>query len=143
MNRRSFLLAGSAVVVAGCRSGSTGTRDTTTPSSRDGSPPSTQAATSDLASLKFSVDWLAGGDDGSGRLMGGTEVMWLASHEGRLYAAVGYWKSPLTPRFEGAQVLRKDSSAAPWVIDAAFPRRRSCQPAEGDHFQHHCRRSPP
>lgn len=71
----------------------------------------------------------AGCIDASGRLAGGSEVLHLVGHKGKLYAAIGYWMDPRNPWYGGtdlregwAQVLRLDAVDASWQVDAQFPR---------------------
>lgn len=71
----------------------------------------------------------AGCPDAAGSIAGGSEVLHLAPHAGRLYAAVGYWMDPRNPLYgamasEGAwaQVLRLDSAGAGWQVDFQTPR---------------------
>jgi hypothetical protein len=64
----------------------------------------------------------AGYIDSAGRYAGGSEIMHLASHKGKLYAANGYWKDshwevPEGEPKQSAQVLRLDSSAGAWEVD--------------------------
>jgi len=72
------------------------------------------------------VDWTqsydAGYRDGNGAYAGGSEIMHLAAHKGKLYAANGYWKdsrweSPPYPEKQSAQVLRLDSADGRWEVD--------------------------
>lgn len=67
--------------------------------------------------------------DDAGRLAGGSEVLHLVAHQGRLYAANGYWMDPRNPLYgtpaQGApwaQVLRLDSPEAHWQVDLEMPR---------------------
>jgi hypothetical protein len=71
----------------------------------------------------------AGCVDASGHLAAGSEVLHLAGHKGKLYAAIGYWMDPRNPWYGGAdlgagwaQVLRLDAPDAAWQVDAQFPR---------------------
>jgi hypothetical protein len=70
----------------------------------------------------FVPEFHPGTNDANGQLLGGTELMRLAAHEGKLSAGVGYFgQDPRKPHAPGAQVLRKDSAASGWVVDATFP----------------------
>jgi len=72
------------------------------------------------------VDWTqsydAGYTDGNGAYAGGSEIMHLAAHKGKLYAANGYWEDsrwenrPYADR-QSAQVLRLDSADGRWEVD--------------------------
>lgn len=71
--------------------------------------------------LAFDVSYVAGTRDSAGGVMGGTEIRNLVVHDGRLFAANGYWKD--TPRVggsSGAQILVLDAATAPWRIDHEF-----------------------
>lgn len=72
------------------------------------------------------VDWTqsydAGYTDRNGAYAGGSEIMHLAAHKGKLYAANGYWedsrwKKPAYAEKQSAQVLRLDSAAGRWEVD--------------------------
>jgi hypothetical protein len=59
--------------------------------------------------------------DSNGNYIGGTETSALAAHQGKLYAAIGFWKdTPGADPSNGAQVLVKDSATAAWRLDLAF-----------------------
>ncbi len=70
----------------------------------------------------FVPDFLPGTKDSKGNVLGGTELMRLTVHGGKLFAGVGYFGQDTSKRRSaGAQVLRKDSAASGWVVDATFP----------------------
>ena len=74
--------------------------------------------------LKFTFvpDFLPGTKDANGEVLGGTELMRLTAHDGKLFAGVGYFgQDPAKRSAPGAQVLRKDSASSGWVVDATFP----------------------
>lgn len=74
-----------------------------------------------LAQLEFRQDYQPGTRDARGRFMGGTEAMWLAGHDGKLFAAIGYGQDrPGSDPSPGAQVLRKDSPSGAWQEDHCF-----------------------
>ena len=70
----------------------------------------------------WSQSYDAGYLDCNGRYAGGSEIMHLTPHQGKLYAANAYWKDS---RWEGrpyasrqsAQVLRLDSADSRWLLD--------------------------
>jgi hypothetical protein len=75
---------------------------------------------------KIDPDWkwsyAAGYIDPAGRYAGGSEIMHLASHKGRLYAANGYWEDshwvvPDGDPKQSAQVLRLDSADGSWQVE--------------------------
>jgi outer membrane protein assembly factor BamB len=83
--------------------------------------PRNESATTPLARLVFTQDYFSGTRDANGQFMGGTEAMWLAGHDGRLFAAIGYGQDrPGTDPKPGAQVLRKDTPDVPWQVDYGF-----------------------
>ena len=94
-----------------------------------GPPPATPpvAASHAFADLRFRKDYFPGTRDARGAFLSGTETMRLLQHQGRLFASTGVWTD--TPYFEakgehpwtGPQILVKESPAAPWRVDAAFP----------------------
>jgi len=69
--------------------------------------------------IAYSADYLAGTRDSAGNFLGGTEIMNLVSHGGKLYAGVGYWmdlpylKNKENYPWTGAQILVKDSADSP------------------------------
>lgn len=77
------------------------------------------------ARLKMTRNYRAGGYDKGGNFMGGTELLSLVVHQGRLFAGNGYWnderwKGPSDDPFPGSQVLVKDSASSAWRQDVAF-----------------------
>lgn len=88
----------------------------------DAAVPRNESAVTPLARMVFAQDYFPGSKDAHGQFMGGTEAMWLAGHEGKLFAAIGYGQDrPGDGPKPGAQVLRKDAPDAPWVVDHEFP----------------------
>ena len=64
----------------------------------------------------------AGYADDNGAFAGGSEIMHLAAHKGKLYAANGYWldshwEIPPDAERQSAQVLRLDSTNGQWQVD--------------------------
>ena len=64
----------------------------------------------------------AGYNDDKGAWAGGSEIMHLARHKGKLYASNGYWVDarwviPPEGRKQSAQVLRLDAQGAKWQVD--------------------------
>lgn len=60
----------------------------------------------------------AGSLDASGRLVGGTEIIHLVTHKGRLYAGNGYWMDTVEKSKKSwSQVLFLDSPEESWKID--------------------------
>jgi len=61
--------------------------------------------------------------------MGGTELLHIVSHKGKLYAGAGYWLDPRNVLYGGtdpndfwAQILRLDGPDARWRVDLDMPR---------------------
>lgn len=80
------------------------------------------AATDAGARRDWTQSYDAGYVDGNGAYAGGSEIMHLVPHQGRLYAANGYWKDSRweTPPYaerQSAQVLRLDSADGRWEVD--------------------------
>ncbi|MEC9093961.1 MAG: NIPSNAP family protein, partial [Planctomycetota bacterium] len=76
--------------------------------------------------LEVSPDWIqsfdAGYIDSSGQFAGGSEIMHLVAHQGRVYAANGYWMDwhweiPPDHQRQSAQVLRLDKPGDRWQVD--------------------------
>jgi arylsulfatase A-like enzyme len=87
--------------------------------------PSAAGVSPTWAILKFTRDYSPGAYDANGRFLGGTELLSLVSHQGRLYAGVGYWNDVVfgagsSDPHPGPQVLVKESWNAPWEEDVAF-----------------------
>lgn len=60
----------------------------------------------------------AGTFDKNRNYMGGTELMFLTSHKGKLYAATSLWMDVIPLAFSnGAQVLVKESAGDAWKLD--------------------------
>jgi len=81
------------------------------------------ATTSVFPRIAYSADYLAGTRDSAGNFIGGTEIMNLALHGGKLYAGVGYWmdlpylKNKENYPWTGAQILVKDSADSSWRLE--------------------------
>ena len=87
----------------------------------ESSVPRNDSAATPLARLAFTQDYFPGTRDANGRFLGGTEALWLAGHEGKLFAAIGYAVDrPGDDPKPGAQIIRKDAPDAPWVVDHGF-----------------------
>jgi len=82
--------------------------------------PKPTAATG-TARVEWTQSYDAGYTDNKGAHAGGSEIMHLVPHKGKLYAANGYWmdsrwqKPPA--RQQSAQVLRLDSADGRWQVD--------------------------
>ena len=74
------------------------------------------------APAKWQQSYDAGYLDGEGQWAGGSEIMHLAAHKGKLYAANGYWLDarwviPPDGQKQSAQVLRLDQADGRWQVD--------------------------
>jgi hypothetical protein len=74
--------------------------------------------------LQIARDYTPGTYDTNGNFLGGTELMSLVSHKGRLYAGIGYWNDVFfgagtNDPYPGPQVLVKEAWNAPWKQDFA------------------------
>ena len=71
---------------------------------------------------RWTQSYDAGYLDQNGVYAGGSEIMHLVSHEGKLYASNGYWVDahwviPPDGQKQSAQILRLDSLRAKWQVD--------------------------
>jgi CubicO group peptidase (beta-lactamase class C family) len=96
----------------------------------DAAVPRNKSPSSPLTRLVFTQDYFPGTRDAHGQFMGGTEAMWLAGHEGKLFAAIGYGQDrPGNDPKPGAHILRKDAPDTPWQVDHGF--EPNCMRVEG------------
>ena len=70
----------------------------------------------------WNQSYSAGYTDEEGAFAGGSEIMHLISHKGKVYAANGYWMDsrwviPPDGQRQSAQVLRLDSADSSWQVD--------------------------
>jgi len=82
----------------------------------------TLAASGDGVRVDWARSYEAGYTDGNGAYAGGSEIMHLVPHKGKLYAANGYWKDSRWEnrpyaRKQSAQVLRLDTSDGRWQVE--------------------------
>ena len=75
-----------------------------------------------VARVGWTQSYDAGYTDANGAYAGGSEIMHLADHKGKLYAANGYWEDSrwadrTYEQRQSAQVLRLDSSDGRWQVD--------------------------
>jgi hypothetical protein len=83
--------------------------------------PRNDTAETPLARLIFTQDYFPGRKDSLGQFMGGTEAMWLAGHNGQLFAAIGYAADrPGDDPQPGAQIICKDSPDGNWRVEHSF-----------------------
>ncbi len=77
---------------------------------------------SDEDGAKWIQSYDAGYVDANGAYAGGSEIMHLVPHKGKLYAANGYWmdsrwEDPTYAERQSAQVLRLDAVDGSWQVD--------------------------
>lgn len=114
--RAALLSACGAAVLAAC--GGSSNSAPPPPSPAPGPPASGDSV---FDALSFTRDFTPGVIDSGGNYIGGTETSALVAHQGKLYAAMGFWKdTPGADPSNGAQVLVKDSVDAAWRLDLAF-----------------------
>ena len=75
-----------------------------------------------LAQKSWFQSYSAGYLDHQGQFAGGSEIMHIVSHKGKLYAANGYWMDarwviPPEGQKQSSQVLRLDSAESHWQVD--------------------------
>jgi hypothetical protein len=77
-----------------------------------------------IHSQTWTKSFEAGNTDINGQYMGGSEVLHLVSHNGSLYAAVGYWQDARNIWYGGSdpgtgwgQIIRLDSPDGEWEVD--------------------------
>jgi hypothetical protein len=68
--------------------------------------------------FKFTKDLDIGLPDIYGEVIGGTEVMWIVAHKGKLFSATSYWNNV---SLHGPQMLIKESSQSKWRVQYTFP----------------------
>jgi hypothetical protein len=77
--------------------------------------------------LSWQISYSAGVTDSQGNYLGGTEIMDIVAHKGKLYASISMWMD--TPSLNGSdnepkkgcQLLVKDSPDSPWRLEHQFP----------------------
>jgi hypothetical protein len=70
--------------------------------------------------IAFSKDYYPGTFDSNRHYLGGSEIMHLTAHKGKLYAGNGYWHDYLFGFLAGAQILVKDGPNSPWKQEFTF-----------------------
>jgi hypothetical protein len=72
--------------------------------------------------VRWTQSYNAGYTDKQGAYVGGSEIMHLVAHKGKLFAANGYWVDahwiiPPDEEKQSAQVLRLDTTGGKWQVD--------------------------
>ena len=74
-----------------------------------------------IPELTYQKNYEPGTYDVNDLFMGGTEILWLVPHQGKLMAGVGYWRDePGSDPASGAQLLIKESSSTNWKVFKNF-----------------------
>lgn len=78
--------------------------------------------------IRWEQSYKAGNNDINGNYLGGSQMMHLVPHKGKLYAGLSYWMDrgcawygKQNHRDRWAQILRLDSPNASWVLDFQLP----------------------
>jgi hypothetical protein len=79
------------------------------------------------STAQWTQSYAAGYVDAQGAYAGGSEIMHLVAHKGKVYAANGYWVDahwviPPDHEKQSAQVLRLDAPNTPWQVDLELGR---------------------
>jgi hypothetical protein len=70
--------------------------------------------------FKFYKNYFPGTYDVNNKYMGGTDIMYITSHKGKLYAGNSYWNdNPGPDPSPGPQILIKESSSSNWKVDTS------------------------
>jgi len=90
----------------------------------DAADPIDETENSTAISSGWEQSYKAGFTDSQGRYAGGSEILHLVGHKGKLFAANGYWMDPQNIRYGGkdpntawAQILRLDKPGGKWEVD--------------------------
>lgn len=59
-----------------------------------------------------------GQSDINGDTIGGTEVMWIVAHKGKLFSATSYWNNV---SYHGPQMMVKETYNTAWKVEYTFP----------------------
>jgi hypothetical protein len=71
--------------------------------------------------FKFTKDYNPGTFDSNGKYLGGTDLMYLVNHKGKLWAGTSVWNdNPGTDPTPGPQILVKENSSANWKVDTSM-----------------------
>lgn len=66
----------------------------------------------------FQKDLQIGQPDINGDTIGGTEVMWIVAHKGKLFSATSYWNNT---SLHGPQMIVKETYNSAWKVEYTFP----------------------
>lgn len=79
---------------------------------------STTACPANPTNDPYTVSFQAGRSSG----IGGTELMNLVAHQGKLFAGTGFWEDG--DPYEGPEILRLDSSRGTWIVEKKFDEKQ-------------------
>lgn len=69
----------------------------------------------------FSKDYFPGNYDANNQYLGGTDLMYLVNHKGKLWAGTSVWNdNPGTDPTPGPQILYKETSSSGWKVDTSM-----------------------
>ncbi|MBU2649759.1 MAG: T9SS type A sorting domain-containing protein [Bacteroidetes bacterium] len=69
----------------------------------------------------FSKDYYPGTYDTNNKYLGGTDLMYLVNHKGKLWAGTSVWNdNPGSDPTPGPQILYKESSSSNWTVDTSM-----------------------
>jgi hypothetical protein len=71
--------------------------------------------------FNFSKDYNPGTYDTNNKYLGGTDLMYLVNHKGKLWAGTSVWNdNPGSDPTPGPQILFKENSSAGWKVDTSM-----------------------
>lgn len=69
----------------------------------------------------FSKDYYPGTYDANNKYLGGTDLMYLTNHKGKLWAGTSVWNdNPGSDPTPGPQILYKETSSSNWKVDTSM-----------------------
>jgi len=69
----------------------------------------------------FSKNYFPGTSDVNNQYLGGTDLMYLVNHKGKLWAGTSVWNdNPSSDPTPGPQILYKENSSANWKVDTSM-----------------------
>src|SRR6056297_541466 len=85
---------------------------------------SNSCSTNEIIVPGWEQSYKAGYMDSKGHYAGGSEILHIVNHKGKLYSAVGYWMDPRNSWYGGkdestgwGQILRLDKPGGQWEVD--------------------------
>jgi len=79
------------------------------------------AAQTQVDWFNFSKDYYPGTYDLNNKFLGGTDLMYLVNHKGKLWAGTSVWNDkPGTDPAPGPQILVKETSSSNWKVDTSM-----------------------